>query len=38
MLFYFSPGDLMKIGFFSGTAVTSLIAVLVLLIIWMKRR
>lgn len=36
MLFYFSPGDLIKIGFFSGTAVTALIAVLVLLFLQRK--
>lgn len=33
MLIYITPCDLCKIGFFSGTAVTSLIAVLVLLIV-----
>lgn len=37
MLFYFSPGDIMKIGFFFGTAVTALIAVLVLLFLQSKR-
>jgi hypothetical protein len=36
MIIYLSPGDLMQIGFFSGTAVTSLIAVLVLLILKRK--
>lgn len=38
MIIYLSPADLCKIGFFSGMAATSLIAVLVILIIWMKRR
>ena len=38
MFIYLSISDLCKICFFSGTAVTSLIAVLALLIIWMKRR
>jgi hypothetical protein len=36
MLIYISPCDLCKLGFFSGTAVTSLIAVLVLLILQRK--
>ena len=38
MFIYLSISDLCKISFFSGTAVTSLIAVLVILIIWVKRR
>ena len=36
MLIYITPEDLCKLGFFTGTAVTSLIAVLVLLILKRK--
>lgn len=37
MFFYLSPADICKISFFSGTAVTAFIAVLVLLILQSKR-